>query len=122
MSRRSQWNQLKDSMFGEASRQKTIQERETIPETACGICQNFLENAYASDGRGSCKKLKFGTNFNINPPVFITSGENGYITFFNKNASNCSYFNKMQLIDKDGTECADPEFRRAQRQMEAYIK
>jgi len=37
-------------------------------------------------------------------------------------ASRCEYYEMMELIDTDGTECADPQFRRAQRQMEKALK
>ena len=105
-------------MFGESSKSKSVEEREKIPDIACGVCRNFSENAYASDGRGSCRILKVGSDIKADPPVFNTEGETGLITFFNTEASKCTSFNRMELIDKDGTECADPAYRRMQRQME----
>ena len=122
MSRRDQWQQIKDSMFSQATTSKTVAERETIPQVACGTCKLFRENAYASDGRGSCSALKSGSNISVDPPVYVTEGEAGHITFFNTDSSRCTHFVKMNLIDTDGTECADPEFRRMQRQMEKLRK
>ena len=116
MSRRNQWKQMKDNMFGQATQAKTVQQRESIPEKACSLCRFFSENAYASDGRGSCKKLKMGSNINANPPVILTDGDTGLVTFFNSDGNNCPHFTRLSMIDKDGTECADLEYRRAQRQ------
>jgi hypothetical protein len=105
-------------MFSEIGRKKSFEEREKVPDVACGVCKNFSENAYASDGRGVCKTLKIGSNISADTPVYVLEGDTGQITFFNSDASKCSYFVRMEMIDKDGTECADPAFRRAQRQME----
>ena len=118
MSRRDQWRDIQQSMFGESTKAKTVEEREKIPDRACGICKNFSENAYASDGRGTCGILKVGSNLAADPPVLVLVGETGLFTFFNTDAARCPHFFRMELIDKDGTECADPAFRRMQRQME----
>jgi len=118
MSRRDQWKQVKETMFDRATRPRGVEEREKVPEVACGVCSNFSENAYASDGRGTCRVLKAGTNISADPAVYVTESDAGLMTFFNTDASRCARFARMQLIDKDGTECADPAFRRAQRQME----
>lgn len=118
MSRRDQWKQMKDDMLGQASQKKSVEEREKIPESACALCKNFSENAYASDGRGTCKVLKIGSNITVDPPVFVLEGDAGLITFFNTDASRCSHFVRSELIDTDGYECADPAHRRVQRQME----
>ena len=116
MSRRNQWKQMKDNMFGQASQAKTVQQRESIPEKACSLCRFFSENAYASDGRGSCKKIKMGSEIQKDPPVILTDGDTGLVTFFNTDAKNCPHFSRLAMIDKDGSECADPKYRRAQRQ------
>jgi hypothetical protein len=118
MSRRDEWSQVKESMFAQATKATSVEERETIPEVACGICKNFSENAYASDGRGTCRALKIGSNISVDPPVYKMEGETGMVGFFNTDAYRCSHFVRMDLIDKDGNECADPAYRRAQRQME----
>jgi len=118
MSRRDQWKQVQQNMFGEATRARSVEEREHVPDQACGLCSNFSENAYASDGRGSCRLLKMGSDIDRDPPTLITEGDTGMVSFFNKNAARCAHFTRMAFIDKDGNECADPQFRRMQRQME----
>jgi hypothetical protein len=105
-------------MFGESTRRRSFEEREQVPDVACGLCKNFLENAYASDGRGVCKTLKIGSEISTDPPVYVTEGDAGLITHFNMDGSRCDHFSRMVMIDKDGSECADPVFRRVQRQME----
>jgi len=122
MSRRDQWKKVQNGMFGEATKARSVEEREKIPEVACGICRNFSENAYASDGRGTCRILKTGSSIADNDPAYVTEGEVGFVTFFNTDGSKCSYFARMDLIDRDGAECADPAYRRMQRQMEKLDK
>ena len=118
MSRRDEWGQVKESMFGQAEKSKSVEEREKIPDIACCLCKNFSENAYASDGRGSCRILKTGSDISMNPPVYVLEGEAGFVAMFNMDSSKCAHFIRQELIDKDGNECADPAHRRAQRQME----
>lgn len=122
MGRRDEWQQVRDSMFQQATTSRTVQDREFLPDVACGICRNFCENAYASDGRGACNILKFGSDITKDPPVLVMEGDTGLITFFNTDGSRCPYFNKMDLIDTDGKECADPAYRRMQRQIEKHSK
>jgi hypothetical protein len=119
MSRRDEWKKVSDSIrMGSGQMGKTIEEREKMPEKACGFCGNFSENAYNADGRGSCKILKMGSDMNANPPAFITEGETGLIMYINTNALNCPYFHKMELIDTDLGETTDPTYRRSHRIME----
>ncbi len=122
MGRRDQWQQVQNGMFGETSKARTVEERETVPDTPCGLCTNFSENAYASDGRGFCKALKVGSDIKADPPVYVTQGDAGLTVLFNTDAARCSHFNKMKMVDTDGTEVADPNWRRAQRQMEKKVK
>ena len=118
MGRRDQWKQASNKMFGESTKKRSFEEREEVPDVACGLCKRFSENAYGSDGRGVCKTLMIGSDISVDPPTYVLEGDTGLITFFNTEASKCSQFSRMELIDKDGSECADPAFRRAQRQME----
>jgi len=122
MGRRDQWKQVQDSMYGEVTKARSVEERENVPDTACGFCRNFAENAYASDGRGLCKVLKMGSNIAAAPPVFVTEGEVGLPTMFNTEAARCTHFERMDFIDTDGNEVADPSYRRVQRQMESKGK
>ncbi len=122
MGRRDEWKQVQNSMYGEITKARSVEEREKVPDAACGLCKNFAENAYASDGRGLCKILKVGSNIAADPPVFVTAGEVGLPTMFNTDAAACAHYAKMDFIDTDGTEVADPGYRRVQRQMEGKGK
>ncbi len=115
MGRRDNWKKMQEEMSSAQS--KKTEELDNIPDMACGLCGNFKETAYGSDGRGSCSILKTGSDLAANPAVILTEGENGMITFFNTDAANCTEFSKMEMVDTDGHECSDPSFQRAQRQM-----
>jgi len=120
MGRREQWQDIRQSMMGDPAKPKYMEELESVPDKACALCSNFSENAYASDGRGYCSVLKHGSDIHADPPVFVTAGDIGFMSVFNNDAAKCVHFSKMQLIDTDGSECADPAFRRMQRQMEKF--
>jgi len=89
-----------------------------IPEKNCGVCKHYLENTYASDGRGTCSTLKDGSDITSDPPVFVLEGKNGCMLRILTDASKCKYFEKMEFIDHDGTECSDPMYRRSMRQLQ----
>ena len=119
MSRRSEWSKVRDSITQHSGEMgKTLEERERMPEKACGFCQNFFENAYESDGRGSCKILKMGSDIKADPPVLVTEGETGLITYINIDGENCPHFKRMELVDTDLGEISDPAYRRSHRIME----
>ena len=120
-SRRGEWEQMRQGMNSQLSRDKGTEGREHIPEKACGKCGNFSENAYASDGRGFCGVLKTGSDILADPPVLVLEGQAGLMSMFNIDAASCPHYTEMAFIDTDGTECADPQFRRAQRQMEKTL-
>jgi hypothetical protein len=88
------------------------------PEKICGTCINYSESSWSSDGRGSCKTLKMGSDIQSVPPVYVTDGREGYLTRTLSDATACKYFEKMKLIDKDGYECSDPAYRRSMRQLQ----
>ncbi|QCQ22291.1 hypothetical protein FDQ92_09040 [Desulfoglaeba alkanexedens ALDC] len=117
-SRRGQWEEMRKGLTGEQSK-KGFEEREKLPEKACGKCKHFSENAWASDGRGFCAVLKVGSNLAADPPVCVLEGDAGMMTMFNMDASRCPYYDQLEFIDTDATECADPQFRRAQRQFKS---
>ncbi len=121
-SRRDEWDKMRDTMTSNLTKKKGVDARELVPDTACGKCKHFSESAYGSDGRGFCMILKTGSDITLNPPVYHTVGEVSLITFFNVDASACRYYEEMAIIDTDGTECADPHYRRTQRQMEKFQK
>lgn len=116
------WEKMRKDMVSHLSKPKGVEGREHVPEVACGKCKNFSENAWASDGRGFCGVLKVGSDLTAEPPVFVTEGDAGLMTMFNMDAAKCTYFEKMKLIDTEGSECVDPQYRRAQRQMEKHVK
>ena len=91
---------------------------DNIPEKNCGICKHYLETSYMSDGRGTCAVLKEGSDITSDPPVFNLEAKNGYMLRMLSDASKCTYFEKMEFIDKDGHECSDPKFRRSMRQLQ----
>lgn len=122
MSRRSEWKKAREGMLAQTNENRGVEARENIPDINCGLCKNFSENAYSSDGRGFCRILKVGSDINAEAPVYVMEGEASFMTVFNKDAAKCKYYVKMDLVDTDGTECADPSYRRAQRQMEKILK
>lgn len=122
MSRRDKWKNVRDAMLGPLAKSKGDRNRESIPEICCGKCQKWSENAYSSEGRGSCSVLKMGSDLTSPQPTYVLEGEAGLISYFNMDASRCNYFTKMEIIDTDGTECSDPQFRRALRQMKKFTE
>jgi hypothetical protein len=58
-----------------------------------------------------------GSKIDVDPPVIVSEGEAGLITFFNTDGAGCPHFLKQELIDTDLSEVSDPEYRRAHRQM-----
>jgi hypothetical protein len=112
---------MRQGMTKQLSTAKGVEGREKVPEKACGKCSNFSENAYASDGRGFCGVVKVGSDILADPPVFVLEGNAGMMCMFNMDAARCVHYKEMEFIDTDGTECADPQFRRAQRQMEKVL-
>ena len=95
-----------------------VKKETTAPEKNCGICKNYLESAYMSDGRGTCAVLKEGSDITADPPVFNMENKNGYLLRILTDASKCKYYEKMEFIDKDGRECSDPMYRRSMRQLQ----
>lgn len=120
-SRRGEWGQMREAMTGHFEKTKGVESRENVPDKACGKCKNFSENAFASDGRGFCGLLKTGSDIS-KKQAYVTEGDAALMTFFNVDASLCKHFTRMEFIDVDASECADPQYRRAQRQMEKAAK
>lgn len=100
---------------------KSVEERDRMPEKACGKCKHFLQNPYASTGSGTCETLRFGSDLSSNPPVFKLEGESPFQTYLTMDGAKCKHFEEMEFIDTDATECADPRYRRAQRQMKKAL-
>ncbi len=117
-SKRDDWEKMRQSMTGEFAKTKGVEGREIVPDKACGKCESFAENAYATDGRGFCASLKVGSDLLSDPPVFITEGDVGMMCMFNMDAARCTYYKEAEYIDTHGAECNDPKYGRQQRQME----
>lgn len=97
---------------------KSVAAEQKKPEKMCGLCKNFKETAFSGEGLGNCSVLKRGSDIEATPPVFVTEGTDGYRAMALGNAAGCKFFEKMELIDKDGTECSDPVYRRSLRQFQ----
>jgi len=95
--------------------EKTVEQRENIPEIACGKCKHFRDSG--SMGSGTCGILKTGTELWSDPPVFVTEGGAPLLTMFNMNSSWCPHYEEMELVDTDISQSHDPRFSRHQRQM-----
>ncbi len=99
-------------------KQKTEPAHKGASQKVCGTCKNYSESSFSSDGRGSCKSLKLGSNIAGDPPIYEHKGKDGYLTRTLSDASSCKHYEKMKLIDKDGYECSDPQYRRSIRQLQ----
>jgi hypothetical protein len=115
MSRRDEIRQAYSGIYAQQAAPKSNQKR---PEKMCGVCSNYLEAAFTGEGVGTCTILKLGSDILANPPVFVMEGENGYRTMNLRDAAACPHYSKMEFVDKDGTECNDPKYRRSMRQMQ----
>ncbi len=102
-------------MMGYLSKPKGVEQREKVPEICCGKCKNFSERAYVSDGSGFCGVLREGSD--IEKGKYLLEGKAALMVVFNMEAGKCKYFDQLELIDTDTSECVDPAFQRAARQM-----
>lgn len=111
-------NKMRDALSGMYAQSQKPHTDEEIAEKICGKCKNFSENAWASDGRGTCKILKLGSNIESDPPVYVTDEGDGFLAMTLGDATKCKYYEEMSMIDTDNTECSDPVHRRSIRQMQ----
>jgi|WetSurMetagenome_2_1015567.scaffolds.fasta_scaffold300423_2 hypothetical protein len=116
MSRREEKRHAYASMLV-PEKQGLDSDKKGVDRSVCGYCKNYSESSWSSDGRGSCKVLKLGSNITIDRPNYVLEGKEGFLTKTLSDASACVYFEKMQMIDKDGYECSDPVYRRTLRQL-----
>ncbi|MFP4476803.1 MAG: hypothetical protein ACLFOY_14690 [Desulfatibacillaceae bacterium] len=115
MSRR---DQLRAAMQSVYQRQTAPKEEQKKSEKMCGYCKHYREIAYTGEGKGFCEVLKMGSDIMSEPPVYVLEGDNGYYSMNLADASKCKYYERMEFVDKDGTECNDPRYRRSMRQMQ----
>lgn len=116
MSKRDQKRQAYTNMLIPEKKENAGADR--IGQKICGTCKNYMESSWSSDGRGSCKLLKAGSNIKNSPPVYVLDDKEGYLTKTLSDASACQYYDRMKMIDKDGYECSDPVYRRSMRQFQ----
>ena len=113
--RKSEWDQVKQGYLSMQELGKTVEEREHIPEKACGKCKNFFASAGLTAGQ--CLVLKMGSHIESDPPVFVVDGEVNLMSDIKMDASKCKYYEEMELIDTDIGEAFDPRYSRHQRQL-----
>ncbi len=107
---------VRDAMLGASEKERSYEEREHMPDIACGLCKNFFQAGLGTTG-GMCKVLKKGTDITAEPPVFTQEGETLYPVNFNMESSKCTFFDKMEIVETDATQSHDPMVSRHQRQM-----
>lgn len=122
MAENDKWKQALSVSMSASHRSSGVEARENVPQISCGVCKNFSETAFSSDGRGTCRILKSGSDISLEKPVYVLDGDVSLFIKFNTDAARCERFERMDFIDTDGSECADPAYRRSQRQMEKIVK
>ena len=113
------WGAIYTTVRGTANKErqkgKSADEKDTVPEKACTKCKHFIESGASEKGDGNCGVLRDGSDILADPPKLVTEGEVSYFTYFNVDASKCKYYDQMEFIDHDISECADPRYTRGQR-------
>lgn len=104
--------ELRDAMLSLTETSRSVEEREFVPEKACGKCKHFFQS-----GAGMCGILKMGSNISRNPPIYVTEGNDRYIIDFNTDGESCKFYESMDIIDTDISHSFDPKTSRHQRQM-----
>ena len=124
MGKEDEWAQMleqrRDGM-SKASYGKSVEERDRVPDRACGKCVHFLETPYSASGAGNCDLLRFGSDITKDPPVYKLEGEMPLQSLNNMDASKCKYYELREFIDTDATETSDPRYRRKTRQMKQVL-
>ncbi|MBE0416052.1 MAG: hypothetical protein IBX36_05910 [Dehalococcoidia bacterium] len=118
--RGSEWDRTRDALLsvgGMTRETKSVEERERVPEKACGKCKRFFSSTSRGGSGGSCDILKVGSNITKDPPLFVTEGEANYWPDFKMDASRCKYYDEMEFIETDISQAHDPRFSRPFRQM-----
>src|SRR5271157_4129858 len=105
MSRRDQFKEAYAGIYSRQAAPKTEQKR---ADKVCGECKHYLEGAFTGEGTGTCNILKLGSDISLDPPKFNTENVDGYRTMALMDATRCKYYEKMEFMDKDPTECSDP--------------
>ena len=115
--RKSEWASAREDFLGAVEKPMSVEEREHMPEKACGKCKHFFASSVLGTAGGQCLKLKTGSNIKVDPPKFVTDGEANMQTDVRTDASKCTYYDEMELVDTDIAEAFDPRYSRHQRQV-----
>ena len=117
MSRRDELRKAQAQMYAMQRAPKAQQEQKKS-DKVCGLCKHYSEGAFTGEGRGSCGVLKFNSRIDLDPPVYDLESRDGLRVMALMDSSKCKYWEKMDFVDKDGTECSDPVYRRSLRQFQ----
>ncbi len=115
MSRRDELRKSQAQMYAMQRAPKAQQESKKA-DKVCGLCTKYSEGAFTGEGRGSCTVLKFNSRIDVDPPVYDLESQDGLRVMGLMDATKCKYWEKMDFVDTDGTECNDPVYRRSLRQ------
>jgi len=114
--RQSEWSEAREDFLGAVEKPMSVEEREHMPEKACGKCKHFFASSELGTAGGQCLVLKTGSNIKTDPPKFVTEGELNMQTDVRREAARCKYYEEMELVDTDISEAFDPRYSRHQRQ------
>ena len=123
MGKEDEWIEMMNqrSQQQAASLGKSVEERDRVPDKACGKCVHFLETPYEASGNGNCDLLRFGSDIIKDPPVYVLEGEIPLMTHITMDAVRCKHYELREFIDTDATETSDPRYRRKMRQMKQEL-
>ncbi len=114
--RKSDWEDAREGFLGAVEKPMTVEEREHVPEKSCGKCKHFSASTALGSAGGHCLVLKTGSNIKSDPPKYVTEGVANMQSDVRMDASNCKYYEEMELVDTDIAEAFDPRYSRHQRQ------
>ena len=123
MGKEDEWIEMMNqrSQRQAASLGKSVEERDRVPDKACGKCVHFLETPYVASGNGNCDLLRLGSNIAKDPPVYVMHGEMPMQSHIAADAARCKHYQQREFIDTDATETSDPRYRRKMRQMKQAL-
>lgn len=101
--KKSEWDSIREGMLGASENERSVEERENVPEKACGKCNHYFQAGLGTTS-GMCNMLKQGDT-----PVPVG---------FNQDAKDCASYDEMKIIDTDISHSLDPKVSRHQRQMQ----
>jgi len=114
--KKGEWEQAKQTFLNISERPKSFEERETVPETSCGNCKNFVASSRLGSSGGICTVLKSGSDITSDPPTFVLEGEASLQSDVMIDACNCKYHEPLEIVDTDIAEAFDGRYSRHQRQ------